>query len=445
MALENNFTLAAQNDGESYSVSVFYDDFVCPALEKDIDLSKTDAYEMLFSSGDIQARNFFRAFNLPMFSSLESVDTLLMAKKLDGWENENQSLNKRIPEKCEAISCVVNILKGIVRYEEVLSKIYQYMEDFLWKSMDSAILDKCRDGKLEISAMGDLKNIAEKTGLSSVRGFDEKLRQRIDDVFCRLRAVNGSLPEKLEIVDSRRSLKKKIRLPKKIFVLVGTVVVLTLLSPFLFEGIVRLWFSVDELSHASSVKTMLKETDEAKLDYLISLFNKALDVNDEMLLELDDDTGGIYFSDAYFILIDFFIERIADFHERNHDRVGFSVGSHKWVNWMWFNRNNRYPDSYDVSEQRLTQCPFCIAIDYKFRNGEKEYVTDISETYLYRYVVIPVLLDDLNVILGQTDSFALKKILSVGEEAYDEEDFLSRYVYRECFQPVINDYLERRK
>ncbi len=454
--MNNDFTFETMDNKELYSVNEFYDDFVRSAQEKGIDLSKPDAYEMLFSSGDIQAKSFFRAFGLPLFSELKSIDTLCMMKKLDGWENENQSLNKRNPEKCEAISCTVNNLKGIVRYEDALAKIYLYMEDFLWKSMDSVILDKCRDGKLEISTMDDLKSIAEKTGLLSVSDFEEKLRKRITDVYDQLQAVNENLPDELEIVDAGYGEKRKKHLSKKFFVRFGVLAVALVCSPFLVKGVVLLKKYSEELSHEKAVKVLLKECHEDNFVYLVSQLRQSVNEKDNFFLEIDEDIEELSFSASYIKSVEPILILLSHFHSKYHSPDIIPRQSDKWEMWMWFNKHNEYPDEYNYSKNRLTQCPFCIAIDYKLHhNDAKNLKTNIEDTFIFKYSVTPVLMEDLNEILKPENEKILRSLVNESEENDEDANFMSRFisteynyrkhVYLNSLLPEIKNYLERSK
>lgn len=218
--MDGEFTLTEDNTHQIAktkcvcTVNAFYEKFVIPALEKNIDLGKasaSDSYKILFSSGDIAAMNFFSSFELSPFPVPENVDTDCLVRILESLEVENQQENKRIPEKCEAMSNVIAILTGFVRYPQKLSELFTLMEDFLWKNMEPVIADKCKDGELTLEEYKDLCELSEKTGLCSVPDFREKLTKKIHCIYSSLRSENESLPDNLSILDVKDSVRKFVK------------------------------------------------------------------------------------------------------------------------------------------------------------------------------------------------------------------------------------------
>ncbi len=187
-----------------YDVKNFYEDFVEPAEKRNLDLTNSESYKGLFSSGDITAKQFFNAFSLPIFTDCCNFDIKNLFSLLENWEIENQSKNKRDTRKCEAISTTINIVKGLVRYPE---EVCNLMEDYLWKHITTLIQDKCKDGNLELEEYNDLREVAEKTGLSNVKGFQEKFIDAIRKTYENIRTENKNLPEKLKILDVESSIK----------------------------------------------------------------------------------------------------------------------------------------------------------------------------------------------------------------------------------------------
>lgn len=220
MIMDEEFTLAQEteikapvpsSDKESisscfshYDVKNFYEDFVEPAEKRNFDLTNSESYKGLFSSGDITAKQFFNAFSLPIFTDCCNFDRRNLLLLLENWENENQSKNKRDTRKCEAISSTISIIKGLVRYPD---EICNLMEDYLWKHITTLIEDKCKDGSLELDEYNDLREEAEKTGLSNVKDFQEKFIDAIRETYEKIRTENKNLPEKLKILDVEASIK----------------------------------------------------------------------------------------------------------------------------------------------------------------------------------------------------------------------------------------------
>lgn len=217
MLMAGEFTLTEDNTHQGAktkcvcTVETFYEKFVVPALEKNIDLGKAsadDSYKILFSSGDISAMDFFSSFELSTFPVPENVDTDFLVRILESLEVENQQENKRKTEKCEAISNVITILTSLVRYPQKLSELFSLMEDFLWKNIEPVIADKCKDGELTLEECRDLYELSEKSGLCSVPDFREKLTKKVYCIYSSLRRENESLPEELSILNVEDSVRK---------------------------------------------------------------------------------------------------------------------------------------------------------------------------------------------------------------------------------------------